>query len=73
MVKAALIAEITGANISAARTVEITNVINLAMARAFPILLVAGVVILLVDAYRIFRVKNAAPAQLKGQVPAAVL
>jgi len=31
------------------------------------------VVILLVDAYRIFRVKNAAPAQLKGQVPAAVL
>jgi hypothetical protein len=59
MLKAGVLAEITGANISAARAIEITNTINLGMARAFPVALIVVVVIALVDIYRIFRVKTA--------------
>jgi hypothetical protein len=56
--KDGVFAEISGANLSAARTIQITHAINLGMARAFPAALLVGVVILLVDAYRIFRVKT---------------
>jgi hypothetical protein len=56
-----------------AQMLAISNAINLAMARAFPFVLIAGIVILLVDAHRIFRVKNTTPAQLKGEISAAVV
>jgi hypothetical protein len=57
-----------------AQMLTITNAINLAMARAFPFLLVAAVVIVMVDAYRIFRVKNPTPAApLKGEISTAVI
>ena len=73
MMKASVLAEITGANISAARALEITNAINLGMARVFPIILATGVVIALVDVRRILRARNAVPVQLKGAVSAAVV
>jgi hypothetical protein len=73
MVKASLIAEITGANISGARALEITNALNLGMARVFPVVLATGVVIALVDVRRILRVSKTAPVQLKGAVSAAVV
>jgi len=56
MLKVGAIAEIAGANIPAARAVEITNMVNLGLARAFPAALAAGVAIALADLYRIYRV-----------------
>lgn len=64
MFKASVIAEITGAKISSARTVEITNAINLGMAKVFPVVLATGVVIALVGVRRILRVKRAFTVQL---------
>lgn len=73
MMKASVVAEITGVHIPPARVVEITNAVNLGMAKVFPVVLAAGVVIALVDARRILRVRSAAPVQLKGAVSAAVV
>jgi hypothetical protein len=72
LLKVTALAEITIPHLLAARRLQVTNAINLAMARAFPFLLVAAVVILMVDAYRLFRVKNTVPALLKGEISAAV-
>jgi len=72
MMKASVLAEITGANIPAARALEITNAINLGLAKVFPVVLATGVVIALVDARRILRAKNVAPVQFK-EVSAAVV
>jgi len=70
------LAEVTIPKIAPAQMAQMhvaANAINLAMARAFPFVLLAGVVILLVDAYRIYRVKNRVTAQLKGEISAAVV
>ncbi len=70
------LAEVTIPKIAPAQMAQMqvaANAINLAMARAFPFVLLVGVVILLVDAYRIYRVKNATPAPLKGEISAAVV
>jgi len=66
-----VVAEITGAGISGPRALEITNAINLGMAKVFPVVLATGVVIALVDARRIFRARTAASVQPKGAVSAA--
>jgi hypothetical protein len=73
MFKASVLAEITGAHISAARALEVTNAINLGMARVFPVVLATGVVIALVDVRRILRARNTVPVQLQGAVSAAVV
>ena len=73
MVKASVLAEITGADIPAARTIEVTNAINLGLAKVFPIVLATGVVIALVGVRRILRVRKAASVQLKGAVSVAVV
>jgi hypothetical protein len=71
--KANVLAEVTIPRLASAQMQVVTNAINLAMARAFPFVLLAGVIILLVDAYRISRVKNTTPAQLKGEISVAVV
>ncbi len=71
--KAGALAEITIPKFPPAQMQVVANAINLAMTRAFPFVLLAGVVILLVDFYRIFRVKNRAPAQLEGEISAAAV
>jgi hypothetical protein len=73
MLKASLLAEITGAGIPAARALEITNAINLGMAKVFPVVLAAGAVIALVDARRIYRVNKTVLAPLKREVSAALV
>jgi len=73
MMKASVLAEITGAHISAARALEITNAVNLGMTRVFPVVLATGLVIAVVDVRRILRVRNGVPVQLKGAVSAAVV
>jgi len=71
LMKANIIAQITVPNVSAARTSEITNAINLWMDRAFPIAVLIGVGIAAGDLYRIYRVKkNGRPV---GQDLAAAL
>ncbi|HYM79152.1 MAG TPA: hypothetical protein VE377_24470 [Candidatus Dormibacteraeota bacterium] len=72
MAKASLLAEIGGANIPLARRLDITNAINLGVAKVFPVVLATGVVIAVIDVRRILRVRNAAPAQFKA-VSAAVV
>jgi hypothetical protein len=64
MTKASVLAEITGAKIPAARAFELTNAVNLGLAKVFPVVLATGVVIMIVDARRIQRVKSARPVQL---------
>jgi hypothetical protein len=73
LLKLDALAVITVPRLAPAQMQLVTNTINLAMARAFPFVLVAGVVILLADAYRIFRVKNLAPGELSGKISAAVV
>jgi len=73
MMKASVLAEITGADIPAGRALEITNAIHLGMAKVFPVALAAGVFLAIVDARRILRAKNAAPVELKRAVSAAVV
>jgi hypothetical protein len=73
MMKASVLAEISGAHISAARALEVTNAINLGMGKVFPVVLATGVVIALVDVRRILRARNAVPVQLKGAVSTAVV
>jgi hypothetical protein len=72
MLKVGAIAEIAGASIPAARTVEITNLVNQELARAFPVALAAGVAIALADLYRIYRV-GTNKTQLTRAVAAALV
>jgi hypothetical protein len=72
MLKASVLAEITGAHIPAARVPEITNAINLAIGKAFPVVLATGVVIAIVDFRRILRVSQAS-VQLQGAASAPVV
>ena len=58
LMKANIVAEITVPNVSAARTSEITNAINLWMGRALPAAIAVCIVIVIADAYRIYRVKT---------------
>ncbi|HEY6248545.1 MAG TPA: hypothetical protein VI685_01215 [Candidatus Angelobacter sp.] len=58
VMKSHILAEISVANVSTARTLEITNQINLWAERAFPIAVIAGVVIAAVNVYRIVRAKT---------------
>ncbi len=71
MMKASVLAAITGADIPAARTLDISNAINLGMARVFPVVLATGAVIAVIDVRRILRARKAAPVQLKAAVSAA--
>lgn len=73
MVKASVLAEITGANIPASRAAEITNVLNVGIARIFPIVLAASVVIAVVDVGRILRARNVLPGQRKGAISTAAV
>jgi len=72
LLKAGVLGQISGANISAARALEITNALNLGMAKVFPVVLATGVVIALVDARRILRVSKCVIVQPKSQVSAAL-
>jgi hypothetical protein len=71
MLKASVIAAITGADIPSARALGVTNAFNLGVAKVFPVVLATGVVIALVDVRRILRVRRAATVQLK-EVSAAL-
>lgn len=57
LLKANVLAEFTLANFSAAKSIEITNVINWWMAKMFPWAVVACIMIAVVDASKIMRVK----------------
>jgi len=73
MLNAGAIAQITGAGLSAARALEVTNAVNAGLAKTLPVAVATGVVIALLDARRIFRVKSAVPLQLKGKISAAAV
>jgi len=73
MMKASVLAQISGAHISTARALEITNAINLGAAKVFPVVLAVGVVIALADVYRIFRARKTVPAPLRREVSAAAV
>lgn len=60
LLKSAILAEIIVPNVPAAKTLEITNAINLWASRSFPIAVIACVVVALVDIRRIIRVKPTA-------------
>jgi hypothetical protein len=70
--RSAILVEISVPNVPAAKTLEITNAINLWMSKSFPVAVVVCVVIAVVDVYRIFRVK-AANTRLPGGVAAGGL
>ncbi len=72
MLKASILAELVVSDTSTARTLEITNAINLWLGRCFPIALIVGVVIAAVDVRRIFRAK-APRVGLKQDVAASVV
>jgi hypothetical protein len=73
MLNAGALAQITGAGLSAARALEITNAINVGLAKTLPVVLATGVVVALLDVRRILRVKSAVPVQLNGKVSAATV
>jgi hypothetical protein len=59
-----IVAEISVRNVPAEKTAQIASYINLWMGRSVPIIIAIGVVIILVDIYRIVRVKNSNSSQL---------
>jgi hypothetical protein len=61
LLKARVLVGISAPSLPAAKAVELTNLINLWMARTLPWAIVVTVVILCVDAYRIMRVRCAHP------------
>jgi len=66
LLKAAILVEIAGVNIPAAKAVQLTGAINFWMARMFPVAVIFGVVIAVVNIFRIVRV--AAPqAHVPGE------
>jgi len=56
LLKANILTEIAGVNISPVKAVQLTAAINLWMARMFPVAIIVGVVIALVNIFRIVRV-----------------
>jgi hypothetical protein len=69
LLKANVLAEISGANISPVKAAQLTAAGNLWMARIFPLVIIVGVVVALVNAFRIVRV--AAPtAHIPGETAA---
>ena len=73
MLNAGALAQITGAGLTGARALEVTNAVNAGLAKTLPLVLAAGVVIAIVDVRRILRVKNAVPVPLNVKVSAAVV
>jgi hypothetical protein len=61
LLKAQVIAGISAPNLPASKAIELTNVINLVMARMLPWAIVTMVVILCFDAYRIMRIRRVHP------------
>jgi len=64
--KTNIVAEIAVRNVSPEKTLQITNAINFWMGRSFPIIVVIGIAIALMDIYRIFRVKTGPNSCLGG-------
>ena len=60
MLAANVLIGIEGAGVSAQRAIEITNAINLWMAKALAPAIIVSVIIVCVDAYRIIRLRNSA-------------
>ncbi len=58
LLNSAILVEIIVPNVPAAKTQEITNAINLWMARAVPVAVIVGVILLLVNVRRIFRART---------------
>jgi hypothetical protein len=58
LVKANLLVEITGANIPPLKAAQLTGAINFWTARMFPLAVLLGVVIALVNVFRIVRVSS---------------
>jgi len=73
MLNAGALAQITGAGLSAARALDVTNAVNAGLAKTLPLVLATGVVLAIVDIRRILRAKNAVPVPLNGKVSAAVV
>lgn len=71
ILKAHILAEINLASVPASRTLEITNQINLWAERAFPIAVIAAVVIVAVNVYRIVRAKTPS-AEVRQQAVATL-
>jgi hypothetical protein len=59
LLKSAILAEIIVPNVPTAKTLAVTNAINLWAARSFPVAVIGCVVIILFDVRRIFRAKTA--------------
>ena len=72
MMKASVVAEITGAHIPASRAPEIANAINSGLSKVFPVVLGVGVVIAIVDVRRILRARKGTTVQFQ-QVSTAVV
>jgi hypothetical protein len=66
LLKSNLLVEIAGASISPAKAVQLTAAINLWMARMFPVAVIFGVVIAVVNIFRIVRV-SAPQAHIPGE------
>ncbi len=66
LLKCNLLVEIAGASISPAKAVQLTAAINLWMARMFPVAVIFGVVIAVVNIFRIVRV-SAPQAHVPGE------
>lgn len=72
LLKASIVAEIAAPNVSAARMSEITNGVNLWMGRAVPAAIAVGIIVTVVDAYRIYRVKTRSTSLSEGAAMAIV-
>jgi hypothetical protein len=69
ILKAKLLAEIAGATISPVKAAQLTAAIDLWMARMFPVAVIVGIMIALVDIFRIVRV-TAPNAHIPGETAA---
>jgi hypothetical protein len=69
LLKSNLLVEIAAASLSPAKAVQLTTVINLWMARMFPVAVIFGVVIAVVNIFRIVRV-TAPSAHIPGETAA---
>jgi hypothetical protein len=73
MLNAGALAQISGAGLTAARALDVTNAVNAGLAKTLPLVLATAVVIAIVDVRRILRAKNVVPVPLNGKVSAAVV
>ena len=72
LLKVGILLELRLADVTAERSLETTNTINLWMGRAFPVAVAFCVVIALANLYRIFRVRARRPSTSEGIAAAAV-